>query len=845
VVPIPTTIRFSAQLGGTSIKLTGTIAFPAGQGLTLFATCPTQSAATPCSITDGGTTSMQLTGLFISIDTAGTLGFGGDGVLRIASTGEGRPSSTLPIRAAASIDLVRQSLSLSLSVTGDWNDALGIEGLVLSDLAIQGGLVYASYPPIPTIGFGATVKHLPDSLASLLGIQQDKPESMTFVLNIAPTAPILQITVGQIDGHTFLKPVQPISAANADALTVDGASLIIAPLGGDVGPYHYDPGISLQFAGSLLGVSVSGAASVSLSPPNLHAALDVGDIPIGTGTVIKATHLLFDATPTNVVVQASGGIDITGGPRADLLLDVHASLVPLQASAAFSLDVHNWAIPNVDTTLTSLHVGGSIQASLTSLPSGAFTANGSLRSGSTWVTIGGSVTLTNGRITAADLDGAISGMNLFGTTFSGPGCDGTGPQTGVCLSAAYVPTQSPPFSIGFVGTATVAGLPVDVAASFGPTGLHGSGAIRSAALGNPSFTGDWWFGSQLAGIHALDDLGSSRQVQAGDFRFAGSLAPPSPLNGSTLSGSFGKLGTRRWVVADGTLAVSGRQLANGHLDISSTGIAASGSFTLANPFGSGAGIPVSLSGSITYAPAGGQTGFSFTGTVGLQPSSAQPAQRAFGGASLSLTRSTTAGNPPFFIANGAFGFAGMSGSFNGTLNTLGAGCFTANLSITSLGASGTARIGSTCATPGFTVDVTASPLGSAGSFRFQGAISAAGASLTASATDTRQVQISPTHGYSIVDGTKVQDWIRFITTASGTLGFSNSGGFSLSVGFAASARVSWLVRRASTSAPAPTGGIYVTNLDVTIGVSFANGQLCATVPGSGFLTGDPHDRICI
>jgi len=93
------------------------------------------------------------------------------------------------------------------------------------------------------------------------------------------------------------------------------------------------------------------------------------------------------------------------------------------------------------------------------------------------------------------------------------------------------------------------------------------------------------------------------------------------------------------------------------------------------------------------------------------------------------------------------------------------------------------------------------------------------------------LMLTGTHSYSIVDGTQVQDWIRFITAASGGLHWSNSGGFSLDVSFAASARVSWLVRKASSSAPAPNGAVYVVNFDGTLGLSFSGGQLCATIPG--------------
>ncbi|MGZ4680355.1 MAG: hypothetical protein ACXVIH_10110, partial [Ilumatobacteraceae bacterium] len=757
----------------------------------------------------------------------------------------------LMVTAEASIDLTGPAINLALYTTSDWPNAMGIQGLTLGNLAIQGGVSFATYPPVPTIGFGATIKQLPPALANMLGIQSPQ-EPMTFVINIAPTKPILQISLGQHDGKTFLKPIQPISPANADALTIDDANLIFAPLGGDVGPYHYDPGISLSFGGSLLGVTVSGSARVSLSPPNLHADLDVGDIVFGTGasaTVIKATHLLFDATPTTVVVQASGGIDIAGGPQAHLLLDVHAALTPPSASATFAVDISNWSIPFVDTTVTKLHIDGNISASITSLPSGAFTAIGKVRTGTTTVNVGGYLSINNGRLTAANVAGSVSGLNLFGVQFSGHGCPAiTNPSgvvvapattSGVCLSAGFNPTASPPLSVGFAGTATVAGLPIDVSATFGPTGLHGSATLRSTDLGNPSVTGDLWFGSNLAGITAVDDLGVLRQVHAGDFKFTGSLSLPAPFGGSSMSGSLGKIGGRQWIMADGTLVLNGRSLAGAHLDISSSGIDASGSFTLHSPFGTGADLQISLSGHITYATSTTQLGYTLTATLAAQPSNADPAQRALGGATFTLRRLTAIGGAITFTASANINLLGVTGSASGNIASNGNFCLSGSISVAALGASGTGSIGNTCATPGFTIDVSVKPRSTSPSFSFSGRITTGSVSFTVSATDRRGIMLQGTHPYlAPINNTQVQDWVYFSTTVTASLNWSNSSGFTLGLSFAANARVQWLVVRASN------GTTYVTNFDQTIGVSVSGSSICATIPGITAIPG-VHNPICI
>ena len=130
-----------------------------------------------------------------------------------------------------------------------------------------------------------------------------------------------------------------------------------------------------------MGISASGSARITLIPPNLHADLDVGEVVFGTGAThrIKSTHLLFDVTPTSVVIEASGGISIANGPEAAVRLNVNAALLPPSASATFNLDVTNWNLPFAGASVQELHASGNLAASFGSLPSGSLTVNGVLR----------------------------------------------------------------------------------------------------------------------------------------------------------------------------------------------------------------------------------------------------------------------------------------------------------------------------------------------------------------------------------------------------------------------------------------------------------------------------------
>ncbi len=212
-------------------------------GIVIFETCPN---GPPCN-DPNTTTGLDATSAFLEMSFGGgstSFAVGAEAVLRLPASGRIVPNeppaqpSRLNVTLKASFDLTRQSISVALFTTGNWNDALGVRGLVLSNLVIQGGVNFSG-PPLPSIGMGATVVSLPADVRQKLGIANNEP--MRFVFNISTTSPVLEITLGVKDGQTFLKPLALISPQRADDVLVDYASLVIAPAGGEVGPYVYAP----------------------------------------------------------------------------------------------------------------------------------------------------------------------------------------------------------------------------------------------------------------------------------------------------------------------------------------------------------------------------------------------------------------------------------------------------------------------------------------------------------------------------------------------------------------------------------------------------------------------------
>ena len=113
--------------------------------------------------------------------------------------------------------------------------------------------------------------------------------------------------------------------------------------------------------------------------------------------------------------------------------------------------------------------------------------------------------------------------------------------------------------------------------------------------------------------------------------------------------------------------------------------------------------------------------------------------------------------------------------------------------------------------------------------RSTGPLTATGAVLAASFTDSRQLMIQGTHDYFFpTDMNQVQDWVRFTTSVNGSLAWtrtpaSRSRRRSRPVDASSGTSGARSPARSHRPAPycrnAPTGGVYVTNFDATLGVS--------------------------
>jgi hypothetical protein len=250
-------------------------------------------------------TNVKLKSAYFEINRQGgefNLALGGVAGMNVAANG-GLQASSIDVGIALSYAISSQTVAGSLSFTSPngWQNAFGARDLTLYQLSIAFAF---NIPTLtPTIGFGATAT-LPGDIRSQLGLLNSA--KTTLVANFSITNPCIALMVE--DPTNMGKTV--LSIGNG-AVTSTQFDLEIAPTGCTVGVYKYAPGISINFAGNIAGVSVAIAARIGLSPFGFDGSADIGSFAVG-GLTVKQTHIAVSLTTSKVSVQFSGGVEAFG-----------------------------------------------------------------------------------------------------------------------------------------------------------------------------------------------------------------------------------------------------------------------------------------------------------------------------------------------------------------------------------------------------------------------------------------------------------------------------------------------------------------------------------------------------
>jgi len=229
-----------------------------------------------------------------------------------------------------------------------WNNAFGVNGLVVDDLAISLGVTLTPPIPVPTIGLYAS-GDLPENLMQAFGVKNGAPVSIT--AQLSDENPCLSIQVGSSTGTT------PVMSIDDGSLTATYFEFAVAPTGCTVGTSTIQPGMAIAFDGALFGTTVDVFASLDLDPLIFDAKIDVGAFSIpGTdgGVSFQETVIEVSLNEQTQVdkVDFSGGfsmfgttIDVSGDLSADEATEtVTASLKVAQPQ---SLTVDGFSLRNL------------------------------------------------------------------------------------------------------------------------------------------------------------------------------------------------------------------------------------------------------------------------------------------------------------------------------------------------------------------------------------------------------------------------------------------------------------------------------------------------------------------
>jgi hypothetical protein len=592
-----------AQLSGANAKIEAKLSL--GQGVKVFSSKPTGPKQTDPDYE----TFVSLTEVFFSVDATGTVKVGGRGTVHLAPTEEGALPSTLSITAAigfsSPIPGVTVKLDMSLSIEGQWNDAIGISGLVFDGVGFVVGIelnIQSGVPTGGTLAAAATVVRFPPDLARLLGVQPQgaNPEVSRFGFQVSTSAPpIFVFQLGEVNQRVFLKPLGSlIGAQRANDLQIDGAELTFAPLGGALPDRPNEPipaGISMRFAGVVMGVTADIGTRLQIIPPIFEAHADIGELTVN-GVRLDRTVLDLRAETGGLHAEVRGGFTLpppngspagTAGPRACLVFVTDVGVVgPLtprpNAPAETCVPFAGPAPAPVSALGPSLSIRAAGQLANWDLAPGtrlnqlAFAGNGTigLLSGppnlalklaadvdvmGTNVRGTGDLNFAAGELRSFGFSASTSPITVGATRISGLGCDSRvgGDTDGPCVEFAWAKTPASA-SLELSGQITQDGIVTTIDGRIDPQLLDiRTASIAVPTVGNVVASGKLFHGSNLAGLRARDLSNTERQVVRGDWRLDAAAALQPSLTGfaTQFSVTAGRIGSVAWVGGSGSVRV--------------------------------------------------------------------------------------------------------------------------------------------------------------------------------------------------------------------------------------------------------------------------------------------------
>jgi hypothetical protein len=577
--PIPhidPTVIFLANISDAGVTLKASVGLGA-EGFTILKMC-SAGVFDQCNSMLDATTEVKLTSFELGVAV-------GTGGVEVSATAFGTmllPKQNVPnpptsgvvardvVPIGASVFVAPPVVGFSIFLNGNWPNPFGITGFSIDKFAFQLAIDFSSppgAPPIVSIGILLETHGLPSFFQHLLNPNDPAPgsETVRLAVNISKLAPIFELTLGDHDGHPFMHPHA--------SLAIDDASLVIAPLGGKIGPFVYPIGTRLSFGGKLFSLVVDGTFNVTIAPPMISGHLDVGRLAFGPLTIEQTkVDVVVDPAHLAFCMHAQGGVEvIRGGPKftADATFITgpgqcqgFAAPPPTGIKASGTLIAENWTIaPGIKLNI-------NVEAKFDGLdnPSVEMTATASATVMGGQQTFIGTLRFENGVVQRFSLSTSVPQITVGLVAIS---C-GSVP----CLTLVYDALGQPRVQGQVHGTIKIDSLGIAVAIDGLLDTTHvalnavlqaGTSKINGIAL-----NGELFFASGDPDARIIDASGQSVAAQQGDFRLSAKTVDPVQLGSATA----------RWVFAVGR--ANGGYYFNGSADLQVFGVTAhvSGDFKM-------------------------------------------------------------------------------------------------------------------------------------------------------------------------------------------------------------------------------------------------------------------------
>ena len=473
------TIQFDPETGFFNAKISfgGGHSIPAGGSQLAVSQLffDIQFNTTGLTVSAGGTTDLSITALGGSSQTAPTLTF------------------------EISFDIGTNALSGTLEfqdATG-WNNAFGVDGLVIEDLAISLGITLDPPIPLPSLGLYAA-GDLPPSLMQAFGVDNGVPISMT--ADLSEATPCLAISVGSSKGNT------PIMDIGDGALTATYFEFSVAPDGCTVGTSTIPAGMSMAFDGAVFGTTVDIAASLSLEPTIFNASFKMASFSIpGTGGAISfqdtTIAVELNALTNTDSVTFSGGFSMFG-----TTIDVSGSLTKTPDSVDASLQVSQpQPLTVAGFSLSNLMISVNVEYG-PGVENVSVAAAGDMNIMGTILDVSMAATIDNGIVEYVDVSATLQNLTLGPATMNGS------------FNGSYT-AATDAFDVAAAVTLTVSGFSMQATLDISPQCVAFTGALNVPSVFTAQLAGTMIYQANCA-EQVTNAAGTAVTGAPGDFSFA-------------------------------------------------------------------------------------------------------------------------------------------------------------------------------------------------------------------------------------------------------------------------------------------------------------------------------------